>query len=145
LNPNPCPCNLEKTQEQPTPQVGSRNARTIPRHATKDQQEFSKIIGWSHERGGLTRVEVRFRGQFAYIDGHLPNGEILPLCRLRYGGSASSWGFALYRASHDDYQDNILPPGHHAGSPEDALDCACGLYLADPTAWTELTTDTPTN
>jgi hypothetical protein len=22
------------------------------------------------------------------------------------------------------------------GSPEDALDTACGLYLADPTAWT---------
>jgi len=25
---------------------------------------------------------------------------------------------------------------HTAGSPEDALDTACGLYLGDPTAWT---------
>jgi hypothetical protein len=41
----------------------------------------------------LTRVEVRCRGQFAYVDGQL------------------------------------------AGSPEEALDCACGLYLGDPTAW----------
>ena len=32
-------------------------------------------------------------------------------------GSASSWGFAIYRASHDDYQDNILPSGYSAGSP----------------------------
>ncbi len=44
----------------------------------------------------LTRVEVRFRGQFAYVDGHLPDGDVLPLCRLRYGGSASIWGFAVY-------------------------------------------------
>jgi len=83
----------------------------------------------------LAKVQVRFRAQFAYVDGHLPDGEVLPLCRLRYGGSASSWGFAIYRASHDDYQDNILPSGHTTGSPEEALDCACGLYLNDPTAW----------
>ena len=91
----------------------------------------------------LTRVDVRFRGGFAYVGGRLADGEILPLCRLRYGGSASRWGFALYRASHDDYQDNILPSGQLAGSPEDALDCACGLYLNDPTAWTP--TPSPTN
>jgi len=60
---------------------------------------------------------------------------VLPLCRLRYGGSASRWGFAIYRASQDDYQDNVLPSGQFAGSPEDALDCACGLYLNDSTAW----------
>jgi hypothetical protein len=30
-------------------------------------------------------------------------------------------GFAIYRASHDDYQDSILPNGQLAGSPEDAL------------------------
>lgn len=83
----------------------------------------------------LNKVEVRFRGAFAYVEGHLPDGEVLPLCRLRYGGSASRWGFAIYRASHDDYEDNVLPGGGFAGSPEEALDCACGLYLSDPTAW----------
>jgi hypothetical protein len=83
----------------------------------------------------LARVEVRFRAQFAYIDGHLPDGEVLPLCRLRYAGSASTWGFAIYRASHDDYQPSLLPTGAYAGTPEQALDCACGLYLNDPTAW----------
>ena len=91
----------------------------------------------------LAKVEVRFRAQFAYVDGHLTNGEVLPLCRLRYGGSASTWGFAIYLASKDSYEDSILPTGHLAGSPEDALDCACGLYLNDPTAW--LSDPTPTN
>ncbi len=83
----------------------------------------------------LSQVTVRFRAQFAYVDGQLANGEVLPLCRLRYGGYANSWGFAIYRASHDDYQDSILPNGTFAGTAEDALDCACGLYLNDPTAW----------
>lgn len=91
----------------------------------------------------LATVTVRFRGRFAYVDGRLPDGEILPLCRLRYGGLASSWGFAIYRASHDDYQDAVLAHGQFAGSPEEALDCACGLYLSDPTAWR--TDPSPTN
>jgi hypothetical protein len=88
----------------------------------------------------LSRVQVRFRGRFAYIDGVLPNGETLPLCRLRYGGSASRWGFAIHRASHDDYQDNYLPSGDTAGSAEEALDCACGLYLNDADTRTSDTT-----
>ena len=94
----------------------------------------------------LTGIGVRFRGQFAYITGKLPDGSELPLCRLRYVGYASTWGFAIYRASHDDYQDNYLPSGQPSGTPEEALDCACGLYLGDPTAWlTPPGTDTPTD
>jgi hypothetical protein len=83
----------------------------------------------------LASLTVRHRAQFAYVDGHLPDGQVLPLCRLRYGGSASTWGFAIYLASKDSYKDSVLPNGQLAGSPEDALDCACGLYLGDPTAW----------
>jgi len=29
----------------------------------------------------------------------------------------------------------MLHTGTTTGSPEDALDTACGLYLGDPTAW----------
>ena len=58
------------------------------------------------------------------------------LCRLRYGGSAHQWGFAIYRASHDDYAESVFPTGLPVGTCEDALDTACGLYLGDPTAWT---------
>ena len=45
------------------------------------------------------------------------------------------WRFAIYRASHGDYQDSMLPTGLPVGTPQEALDCACGLYLGDPTAW----------
>lgn len=84
----------------------------------------------------LAGVQVRFRGAFAYVTGTTTDGEDLPLMRLRYGGSASMWGFAVYLASNDGYQDSVLPSGFTAGAPEDALDTACGLYLGDPTAWT---------
>ena len=54
---------------------------------------------------------------------------------------SNSWGFAIHLASRDGYEDAVLPSGYPVGTPEEALDCACGLYLNDPTAWTQ----TPTN
>jgi hypothetical protein len=78
---------------------------------------------------------LRFRSNFAYVDGEIVDGPTLRLCRLRYGGLASVWGFGIYRASHDDYEDSFLPSGSMGGSPEVALDCACGLYLADVRMW----------
>lgn len=82
----------------------------------------------------LESVQVRFRAGFAYLDGVLPGGQVQPLCRLRFTGVLHTWGFAIYLASRDGYQDNLLPSGQPVGSPEEALDCACGLYLNDPTA-----------
>ena len=79
----------------------------------------------------INRVQTRFRGRFGYIDAVKPDGEILRLCRLRYGGYANSWGFAIYRASHDDYEDSYLPTGIPSGTVEDALD-TCGLSSVTP-------------
>ena len=83
----------------------------------------------------LARVRVRFRANFAYLDGELVDGTVIELCRLRCGGSASSWGFAIYPASRDGYEDSVLPSGAFAGTPEEALDCACGLHLSTPEVW----------
>jgi hypothetical protein len=83
----------------------------------------------------LAGLDVKFRGEFAYVTGRLKDGETQPLMRLRYGGSAARWGFAIYLASKDGYENSALPTGVFAGAPEDALDTACGLYLGDPTAW----------
>src|SRR5437016_8360511 len=80
----------------------------------------------------LAGLHFRYRGGFAYIDGELGDGQILPLIRLRYGGSASIWGFALHLASSGKYEDQILPSGVPSGTPEEALDCACFLYLSAP-------------
>lgn len=84
----------------------------------------------------LAGIDVRFRANFAYVTGRLSDGDTLPLMRLRYGGSAARWGFAIYLASKNGYEDSMLPTGDFTGTPEDALDCACGLYLDNPTART---------
>lgn len=95
-----------------------------------------KILARARERWPqIAEVHTHYRGGFAYVDVTLTDGDRLPLFRLRYAGSASRWGFAIYRTSHEDYQQAALPDGWPSGTPEDALDTACGLYLGDPTAW----------
>ena len=83
----------------------------------------------------IETLHTRYRAGFAYIDATLTDGDHLKLFRLRYAGSASQWGFAIYRASHEDYEQAFLPNGWPSCTPEEALDTACGLYLGDPTAW----------
>jgi len=80
----------------------------------------------------IADIDVRFRGTFAYVEAHLSDGTIQPLTRLHYSGSAQHWGFGLYLASSGRYENQILPSGMPTGSPEEALDCAGGLYFGDP-------------
>jgi hypothetical protein len=88
-----------------------------------------------HERLVFTRRlrRARYRGGFAYIDGVLPDGQVLLLCRLRYAGSA---GLCDLPRQPRRLQDSFLPTASMGGSPEDALDTACGLYLQTPPPWT---------
>jgi len=86
---------------------------------------------------GLSNLNVRRRSSFAYVAGSTTDGESMPLFRLRYLGSPHQWGFAIYLASKEGYEDSILPHGSFTGPPEQALGCACGLCLNDPAAWNE--------
>ena len=40
----------------------------------------------------LADIDVRYRGEFAYVAGQLPDGTVLPLMRVRFGscGARSS-------------------------------------------------------
>ena len=84
----------------------------------------------------IASLQIRHRGNYSYVDATLTDATTLKLCRLRYVGSASQWQFAIYRASHDDYDESVFFTGLPVGTCQDALDTACGLYLNDPTAWT---------
>jgi hypothetical protein len=83
----------------------------------------------------LEEVTISWRGGYGYVSAYLSEDDAIPVCRLRYLGSDTDWGFALYLASSDNYQDTLLPDGSPIGTPAQALDCALGLYLADPSAW----------
>jgi hypothetical protein len=78
----------------------------------------------------LGKVEVTFRSSFVYATGILPGGGQLPLFRLRYGGSAHSFGFAIFSAARNRYEDAVLLTGLPTGTPQEALDTACTVHLA---------------
>jgi hypothetical protein len=80
----------------------------------------------------LEQLHIRHRGPFAYVEAELASGERVRLMRLRYVGAVGRWGFALYHAGSDRYEDSLLPTGSPTGTPADALDCACQLHLAAP-------------
>ena len=104
---------------------------TIPestQHSLTHKLKAHAAANWPAASG----VTVRFHGRFAYVTALLADGDEQPLMRLRYNQSASIWGFALYRASHDDYQDSTLNTGLPIGSPQEALDTAAGLYFEPP-------------
>ena len=71
-------------------------------------------------------VDVRHRAGFAYVDARLANSEVVALLRLGYGGSASYWGVALYRAGTGTYEDQIC----FTGTPVEARDFAPGILFA---------------
>jgi hypothetical protein len=91
----------------------------------------------------LDEVQVTCHGGFAYAAGVLTGGEQFPLFRLRYGGSAHSFGFAIYSAARNRYEDAVLLTGFPTGTPQEALDTACTINLAD--TGHKPTRDPPTN
>jgi len=103
-------------------------AVATPPDSTKNSLRYRLIMHTRERWPQLVDLAIRHRGQFVYVDGQLPDGTTQPLFRLRYSGSANSWGFAIHLASRDGYQDAVLPSGYPVGTPEEALDCACGLY-----------------
>jgi hypothetical protein len=116
--------------------VGQNEAMATIPESTKTSLH-QRLTARARERWPrIERINLRFRTGFAYVDAVVAEGETLRLCRLRYTGYANEWGFAIYRASHGDYEDSFLSTGLPFGPAEDALDTASGLYLADPTAWT---------
>ena len=102
--------------------------------ALQQRLDTHRRVRWPQLNG----LQTRFRGNYAYIDADIDDedGDLWPLCRLRYTGTIDAWGFAIHLASRNSYENSVLPNGQHTGTPEQALDCACGLYLNDPTAWT---------
>jgi hypothetical protein len=102
------------------------------RHSLSQRLNRRRVERWP----SLSALDIKFRANFAYVKGINSDGAV-PLLRLQYGGSASRWGFAIYLASHGGYERAVLPTGLLAGSPEEALDCACALYVGDEEPWHE--------
>src|SRR5690242_18007183 len=101
--------------------------------------------------GKYTRLGIRFRNQFCYIDAYT-EPEVGPnypppsspetreqlidrlrntpthFCRLRYFGDENSWSMAFYTYSHETYEPCFFKNGTFHGTPEEAFDTGA-VYL----------------
>lgn len=105
-----------------------------------------------HFSGRYARLEIRYRGQFCYVDA-FSEPDVAPdwpppdwgethdemverlrntpthLCRLRYFGNEERWGFAFFTYSNEKYELSIFPSGDFFGTPEDAFQVSANMYL----------------
>ena len=127
--------------------------RPIPEPVRLRTEARLRRYAEAHFAGRYTRLEIRFRGQFCYVDAYTepePLGENWPppgwgetreemlerlrntpthRCRLRYFGDEERWGFAFYTYSHERYELSIFPDGEFMGPPEDAFQASAQAYL----------------
>ena len=119
--------------------------------AVKDRTR-NRILAYAekHYSGKYTCIDVRFKGQFCYIDAytepHVPDFEVslfgepreeyierlqnlpLHLCRLRYFGDEDRWSMAFYTYKHEKYEPRVFDNGGFYGTPEEAFKISA-LYL----------------
>jgi hypothetical protein len=125
----------------------------VPAPVKRRTEERIRRYAQAHFAGRYTRLEIRFRGQFCYIDAYTepePLGPDWPpadwpesreeyqerlrntpthLCRLRYFGDEEGWGFAFYTYSGNRYELSIFPSAEFLGPPEDAFQVSAEIYL----------------
>lgn len=118
---------------------------SIPESARRTLQSRIKSHARTAWNERCARVQVRFRGNYAYIDAYETDPWILPgtteeekeriretpvkLCRLGWTGNPESWAFAFYKYSDDSYELSITLDGSFSGTPEVCFDTAAQAYL----------------
>ena len=105
----------------------------VPSRRLKELIEGTVDHHASQRWPALEEVTIRWRGSYGYMTGYLSedNDDTIKLCRIQYLGAPDAWAFAIWQASSDSYTDAVLLDGSFTGHPNQALDTACTLYLAD--------------
>jgi hypothetical protein len=125
--------------------------KKIPPAIQADVERRIRKAAEEHFSGRYTRLEIRFRSQFCYINAYTEpavsenwpppdwpetRDEFIArmrstpthLCRLRYFGD-DHWGFAFYAYSSEKYELSMFPSGEFLGTPEDAFYVSAQAYL----------------
>lgn len=121
----------------------------------KKVQELTKsrILTYTEENysGKYNRIDIKFRGQFCYIDDFVEpfippdfpppdfpesqkeyiervSNNPINLGRLRYFDDEDSWSYAFYKYSDMKYELYVLDDGDYYGTPEEGFK-AGAVYL----------------
>ena len=102
--------------------------------------------------GRYTRLDIRFRTHFCYIDAYtepdIPDNwppadypetreeyierlrdTPIHLLRLRYFGDDEKWGLSFYSYANNKYELSVFPSGDFFGTLEEALKTAAEFHL----------------
>ncbi len=74
--------------------------------------------------------QPRYRGAFLYLD-RCDDGQVDPICRLRYTGTLDDWEFAIFKYSDERYDpDEWVFPGSEQvdGTIEGAMRAGMAAY-----------------
>lgn len=113
-----------------------------------------RLIEYANKKyaGRFTRLDIRFRGVFCYIDAFvepkLPPGRLprnwpetreqmierlrktpLHLCRLRHF-QENRWSLDFFTYSNEKYTPSVFPSGEFFGTPEEGFDTGA-MYLSE--------------
>ena len=131
---------------------GGSRKQTISDAVRARTQQRILACATEHFEGKYTRIDVRFRGAFCYVDAYQEpdpsegypgraRGETQEEClqrlretpihlfRLRYAGSEDRWELAMYTYSGQRYERCVFGDGSFIGTPEEAFMLIAGLYL----------------
>ncbi len=121
------------------------------KHRTEDR---IRRYAETHFAGRYTRLDIRFRSHFCYVDAYTEPADRGPdwpppdwpesreeymerlrnfpihLFRLRYFGDEESWGLAFYSYASDKYELSVFPSGQFHGTPEEAFQAAGEFHLS---------------
>jgi hypothetical protein len=124
----------------------------IPETVKRRTENRLRRYAETHFADRYTRLDIRFRGQFCYVDAYTEPESLenwpppdwpedreefmqrlrntpKHLCRLRYFGDENQWGFAFYTYSNERYELSVFPSGGFFGQPEEAFHASAGVYL----------------
>lgn len=125
--------------------------KKIPPAVQADVEKRILAVAEREFKGKYTRLDIRFRNQFCYLDAYTepvltdkwpPAGwgetheqfaERLRntpthLCRLRYFGG-DRWGFAFFTYSNEKYEMSAYDNGQFIATPEQAFRISANVYL----------------
>ncbi len=124
----------------------------IPAAVRQRTERRIRSYAEAHYAGKFTRLGIRFRGVFCYIDAYteptepsesllLITGETreqylercrnipLHLCRLRYF-KEERWSMAFFTYSNEKYEPSVFNTGSFEGTPEEGFETSA-IYLQD--------------
>ncbi|QTA93343.1 hypothetical protein [Desulfonema magnum] len=125
----------------------------IPEKTKESTRKRILAYAEKHYAGRYTRLEIRFRKQFCYIDAymepHVPDGFPPPgypetreqyiervrntpthLCRLRHF-SEDRWSVAFYTYSKEKYEPTFFHNGSDHGTPEEGFEIGAIYLMAE--------------